>query len=82
MQQLNYGWPDGDENQRRHDKEDEGNDHFDGGLRGLFFGALAALGTQRIGMNAQGLGHAGSEAVGLNQGSHQRAKVLNPGAFG
>ncbi len=82
MQQLDYGRPDGDENQRRHHKQDEGNDHFDGGLGGLFFGALAALSTQRIGMNAQGLGHAGSEAVGLDKGCHQRAKVINPGAFG
>ena len=82
VQQLNYGRAYGDENQGGHYKQDQGNDHFDGRLGGLFFGALAALGAQGIGMHAQGLGDAGSEAVGLNQGRDQRADVIDPGALG
>src|SRR5208283_3205330 len=82
VQQLNYGWAYGHENQRGHYKQDQGNDHFDGGLGGLFFGALAALGAQGIGMDAQGLGDAGSEAVGLNQGPDQGADVIDAGALG
>jgi hypothetical protein len=48
FQQLNYGGTHGDEDERGHDEQDQGNDHLDGGLRGLFFGALAALGAQGI----------------------------------
>ena len=48
----------------------------------MFFGALAALGAQGIGMHAQGLGHAGSEAVGLNQSSDEGANVIDAGALG
>src|ERR1700674_605940 len=33
-------------------------------------------------MHAQGLGSAGSEAVGLNQGCYQRANVIYPSALG
>src|SRR3984893_16682436 len=82
VQQLNYGWAYGDENQGGHYKQDEWDDHFDGRFGGLFFGALAALGAQGIGMHAQGLGNAGSEAVGLNQGCYQRANVIDASAFG
>jgi hypothetical protein len=81
MHQLNYGGPDGNENQGGHHKQDEWDDHFDGSFGGLFFGALAALGTQGIGMHAQGLGNAGSEAVGLNKGSDERANVIDPSAL-
>ena len=80
VHQLNYGWAYGYENQGGHHKQDERDDHFNGGLGGLLFGALAALGAQGIGMDAQGLGYAGSEAVGLNQGSDQRANVVYAGA--
>jgi len=82
VHELNYGWPYGDENQRGHDKEDEGDNHFDGRLGGLFFGALAAFGAQGIGMDAQGLGDAGSEAIGLNQGCDERANVVDASALG
>jgi hypothetical protein len=82
VHQLNYGRPYGDENQGGHHKQDERDDHFDGGLGGLFFGALAALGAQGIGMNAQGLGNAGAEAVGLNQGCDQGANVIDASALG
>ena len=82
MEQLNYGGADGDENEGGHDEQDEGDDHFNGGLGGLFFGALAAFGAQRVGMDAEGLGDAGSEAVGLNEGSDEGANVVDAGAFG
>jgi hypothetical protein len=82
VEQLNYGWAYGDENQGGHYEQDEGDNHFDGRFSGLFFGALAALGAQGIGMHAQGLGNAGSEAVGLNQGCYQRANVIYSGALG
>jgi hypothetical protein len=42
---LDYGWSDGDEDQRGHDKQNEGDDHLDGSFGSLFFGSLAALGT-------------------------------------
>ena len=82
MHQLNYGRSNGHENQGRHHEQHQGNDHFDSGLGGLLFGALAAFGAQRFGMHAQGLGHAGSEAVGLDQGADERAQVIDAGALG
>ena len=80
--QLDYGGADGDEDQRGHHEEDERDDHFYGGLGGLFFGALAAFGAQGIGVDAQGLSDAGSEAIGLNQGADQGADVVDAGALG
>src|SRR5580658_9525013 len=82
VHQLNYGRAYGDENQGGHHEQDQGNDHFYGRLGGLFFGALAALRAQGIGMHAQGLRHAGSEAVSLNQGCDQGADVVDAGALG
>src|ERR1017187_10609225 len=82
MQQLNYGWADGDENQGGHYEQNQGDDHLDGRLGGLLFGALAALGAQGIGMDAQGLGDAGAEAVGLNQGPDEGANIVDAGALG
>src|ERR1035437_4777626 len=82
VQQLNDGRADRDYQQGRHHKQHQGNDHFDGSLGGLFFGALAAFGAQGIGMDAQGLGHAGAEAIGLNQSADQGANVVDSGALG
>src|ERR1700685_523369 len=82
VQQLNYGRTDGDENQGGHHKKDEGNDHFNSSVGGLFFGALSAFGAQRVGMNTQGLRNTGPETVGLNERSDQRTNVVNAGALG
>jgi hypothetical protein len=82
VHELDYGGAYGYEDQRGHYEEDEGDDHFYGGFGGLLFGALAALGAQGIGVDAQGLGDAGSEAVGLDEGSDEGADVVDSGAVG
>ena len=82
MEKLNHGRPDGDENQGGHDEEHERDDHLDGGFRGLFFGALATFGAERVGMHTQSLGDAGTEAIGLNESSDEGADVIDSGAFG
>jgi hypothetical protein len=82
VQQLNYGRTYGDENQGGHHKKDQGNNHFNSSLGSLFFGALSAFGTQRVGMNTQGLGNTGSETVGLNKRSDQRTNVVNASPLG
>ena len=61
-------------------KMTSGRDHFDGGLGGLLFGALAAGGAQGIGMNTESLGDAGAEAVGLDERADEGANVIDSGA--
>src|SRR5579884_3140928 len=80
--QLNSRGPDAyDEHRGKHEQHEHG-DHFDGRFCGLFFGALAALGAQRIGVNAERLGNAGTEAVGLHQHRNQGPNVVNARAVG
>ncbi len=71
---------DGDEEERNQNKYDEWGDHFDGGLGGLLFGALAAGGAQGIGMNTESLRDAGAEAVGLDESADEGADVIDTGA--
>ena len=80
--ELDYSGPYGDKDQRGHHEQDQRDDHLDRGFGGLLFGALASFGAQGIGVNAKGLGHAGSEAVGLDQGSDERANIFHAGAGG
>ena len=77
---LNQCRTNGDEEERDQNENDEGRDHLDGGFGGLLFGALAAGGAQGIGVNAQGLGDAGAEAVGLDERADQGANVIDAGA--
>ena len=63
-------------------QNDEREDHLDAGLRRRFFGALAALGPQRLGVHAQRLRDARAELVGLNQHRDERAEVVDAGAIG
>ena len=79
---MNYCWAYGYEYQGRHYEEDERDDHFYGCLGGLFFGALASFGAEGVGVDAQGLGDAGSEAIGLDESSDQRANIFISGAGG
>jgi hypothetical protein len=78
---LDQCWSNGDEEERNQNKYDERGDHFNGGLGGLLFGALAAGGAQGIGMNAESLSDAGAEAVGLNESADQGADVIDTGAI-
>ena len=59
LPELDYGGANRHEDQRGDYEEDQRDDHFYGGFGGLLFGALAALGAQGIGVDAQGLGDAG-----------------------
>ena len=79
--QLNDGRPESHEDDGGEDKQDQRDDHLDGGFGSLFFGALTAFGAQRIGVNTKCLRDAGAEAIGLNQGGDQGAHVVDAGAL-
>jgi hypothetical protein len=66
-----------DENNRRQDKDHKRGNHLNRGFGCLLFGALPAFRAEGVGMHAEGLGHAGAEAVCLNQCTNQRADIVN-----
>ncbi len=74
------GWTDGHENDRRQNKQHQGRDHLDGRFGGLLFGSLTPFRAEGVGMHAEGLSDAGSEAVGLYQCTNKRTNVVNPSA--
>src|SRR3984893_11326456 len=78
--QLNNRGTDSHEDDGRQNEHHQGRDHLNRSFRSLLFGALAALGTERVGVHAQRLGNAGTEAVGLDEGGDQGANIVNPGA--
>jgi hypothetical protein len=65
--EANDGWTDRHENDRRQNKQHQGRDHLDGRFGGLLFGSLTPFRAKGVGMHAEGLSDAGSEAVGLYQ---------------
>jgi len=69
-----------DKESRKHEKYQRWN-HFYAGLGRHFFGALAALGAERIGVNAKRLRQVSSEAIGLNEHADERFDVVNTGAI-
>src|ERR1700736_104844 len=78
--QLNDRGTDGHEDDGRQNEHHQGRDHFNRSFRSLLFGALAALGAERVGVHAKRLGNAGTEAVGLDESGDQGANIVNPGA--
>ena len=74
--QLNDGRTESHENNGWQNKEHEWHNHFDGSLCGLFFGALPALGAQRIRWT-RNLRDTCSEAIGLYQGGNQGADIVH-----
>ena len=54
-----------------------GNISFTGSLRGQFLGLLIALGPHGIGVHPQGLGHAGAEAVRLDEQRGEAPHLLH-----
>ena len=79
--QLDDGRADRDKNNRGQNKYYQWGNHLDGGLCRLFFGPLPAFRAEGIGMHPESLGDAGAEAISLNQCTHKRADVVNPGAI-
>src|SRR5579871_6007291 len=79
--QLNDGWSDGDEDNRRQNKDHQWGNHLDRSFGSLFFGALPAFRAEGVGMNAEGLSHAGAEAIRLNERANERADIVNAGSF-
>jgi hypothetical protein len=77
---LNESRTDRHEEERYKNEYYEGRDHLNRSLGSLFFCALPAGRAQGIRVNAQGLRHAGSEAIGLNQSAHKGANVIDASA--
>ena len=76
---LNQCGADGHEEKWDKNEKHERRNHLDSGFRSLFFGALAAGGSQRIRVNAQSLGDAGAKTIGLDQSADERTNVIDPG---
>jgi hypothetical protein len=66
----------------REDADHQREHHLGARLGRRFFGALAALGAQRLGVDAQRLRHARSELVGLDQHRDERRDVVDSGPPG
>ena len=64
------------------DKKDQREKQFDGGLRSRFLHRLYPLSSQRIAMNAQCLGNAGSKFLGLDQHGDKITHTIHIGTFG
>src|SRR5882762_7072631 len=78
--QLDDRGTDSHEDDGRQNEHHQGRNHFNRRFRSLLFGALAALGAERIGVHAERLGNAGTEAVGLDESGDQGANIVNAGA--
>src|ERR1700736_4375344 len=78
--QLNDRGTDSHEDDGRQNEHHQGRNHFNRSFRSLLFGALAALGAERIGVHAERLGNAGTEAVGLDESGDQGTNIVNAGA--
>src|SRR5216683_1210399 len=78
--QLNDRGTDSHEDDGRQNEHHQGRDHFNRSFRSLFFGALAPLGAEGVGVHAERLGNAGTEAVGLDESGDQGTNIVNPGA--
>src|SRR5260370_40970733 len=74
----NQGWPDHHHSHSRENAEYQRWHQLDGCLRGPFFRLLPALGSQSIRKGAQRLCDRCSEAIGLNEHGHERARALEP----
>src|SRR5262245_15336457 len=61
LHEPDRGGPDGHDPDGRENTDDEREHHLDAGLGGGFFGALTALGPQRLREDAQRVGDAGAE---------------------
>src|SRR5215469_13847962 len=79
--EFNDGWADRDENNRRQNKDHQRGDHLNRSFGCLLFGSLPAFRAEGIGMHAEGLGDASAEAISLDQCTHKRTDVVNPGAI-
>src|SRR3977135_2763955 len=75
--QLNNRGTDSHEDDGRQNEHYQGRDHLNRSFRSLFFGALAAFGAERVGVHAERLGDAGTEAVGLDESGDQGANIVN-----
>src|SRR5215831_10923634 len=79
--EFNDGWANRDEDNRRQNKDHQRGNHLDRSFCCLLFGALPAFRAEGIGMHAEGLSNARAEAIGLDQCTHKRTDVVNPGAI-
>ena len=63
------------------DEQDQGEKEFDGGFGGLFLGQLPPSRPHRVALDAQGMGDAGAELVGLDEDGGQGAEVGDAGPY-
>src|SRR4051812_38505495 len=70
VEQSDHRRPGQHDEGRRENKQHQREAHLDRGLRRGFFGGGLTLTAKRVGMNAQRLGDARAESIGLNQ--HRR----------
>src|SRR6516164_9441351 len=75
--ELNDGWANRDENNRRQNKDHQWGNHLDRGFCCLFFGALPAFRAEGVGMHPEGLRNARTEAISLYQCTNKRTDIVN-----
>src|SRR5438105_2299847 len=71
---------DGDEKETGEKAQDHGKDHFGAQLGGQFFSGLSSLVAKFFRVDAQRIGHTGTETHGLNQQADEAADILQAGS--
>src|SRR5439155_18039940 len=74
------GRPHQDDEQGREDAADHGEEHFQRGLRGLLLGTLTATAPHLFRLDAEHLGDADAELLGLDQRLDEGVQLLDAGA--
>lgn len=82
LEQVQQARNEGDDEDGWEDEEDEWEDDLDRGFHGLGFDVLATAFADVVGLVLEGLAHAGTEALGLDDGGHEERDVLEAAAVG
>ena len=82
LEQVQQARHEGDDEDGWEDEEDEREDNLDRGFHGLRLDVLAAAFADVVGLVLEGLTHASAEALGLDDGGHEKRDILEATAVG